>query len=61
MLRARRIANEFYTSEETIKHFETSKSLAIIGWLLTINYFALYTIALLPFVIKGKTQKSIPN
>ena len=56
LLRARRNTNEFFTSEQTIKHFETSKTLAIIGWLLTVNLFLMYTIALLPFIIKSKAK-----
>lgn len=60
MLRARRVANQFYTSEETIKSFEKGKSLAIVGWIITINYFAIYTIALLPFIMKGSNKKAVP-
>ena len=60
MLRARRVANQFYTSEETIKSFEKGKSLAIVGWIITINYFAIYTIALLPFIMKGSSKTAVP-
>ena len=61
MLRARRLANQFYTSEQTIRFFEKSSSLQIIGWILTINYFALYTIAVIPFIMKAQVKgKSLP-
>lgn len=60
MLRARRTANQFYTSEETIKSFEKGKSLAIVGWIITINYFAIYTIALLPFIMKSSSKTAVP-
>lgn len=60
MLRARREANQFYTSVETIRLFEKSKLLAIVGWINTINYFAIYTIALLPFIMKGSKAKVLP-
>lgn len=61
LLRARRNTNEFFASEETIKKFETSKTLAIIGWLLTVNLFLMYTIALLPFIIKSKGKVPIAS
>jgi len=57
MLRARRVANQFYTNEETIRLFEKSKSMAVVGWVITINYFAIYTIALLPFIMKSSKSK----
>ena len=60
MLRARRVANQFYTNEETIRLFEKSKSLAVVGWIITINYFAIYTIALLPFIMKSSKAKVPP-
>ena len=61
MLKARRVANQFHTSEETIRSFEKGKSLAIVGWIITINYFAIYTIALLPFIMKGSNKKAVPT
>ena len=61
LLRARLNTNEFFTSEETIRNFETSKTLAIIGWLLTVNLFLMYTIALLPFVIKSKGKVPVAS
>jgi hypothetical protein len=45
---------------ETIRLFEKSKLLAIVGWINTINYFAIYTIALLPFIMKGSKAKVLP-
>jgi hypothetical protein len=54
MFRARRLANQFHITEQTVATFETGKCLLFVVLLVIIKFIVLNIIAIAPFVLAKK-------